>query len=332
MGAATPLRLLGWSLLLVGLLTLGLDWVGGAITHSFVVHVVYPAAFWLAADGLLALQGQRPLLLRPALWLRMILVGAGLGLVLDFHLVHLTHILVLTAITTPAWALSMYLGWGLSMPAVYSSFRAARLWLGPPWRPAVSPSALVPWLGMAGLPLAELALFFHLWVGWVPGWFVVPVFSGIFLLAEYVLGRRGRPSLLGSWLSLDPRPLLAMILASIPFTVLWEGLDVVTGSWHYRGIFLLEPRLAGVPLVAYFGYLTGYYGLFLAVWNAITPQPEGVLPLYSQGNPLPAVAVQDGLERMAATAQRGRLHVRGAAPDHGHPDRRDVRRNVEEDG
>jgi len=274
------------ALLASGLLILAAVWAVGLATGSFLVHVAYPLGFWLASDGLLALVGFRPLVRRPGAAAQMIGVGAGLGLVLDFHMVGLAGILDLTTVTTPWLALAMYVGWGLSLPAVYSSYRLARHALG--WRgqagrpaePARVPPALAPALALVGLPLAELALFFSLWVKAVPGWFVAPVFAGLWLLAEHVQARRRRPSLLGALLARDLRPLLAMALASAPFALLWEGLAALMGSWRYLNIFWLEPRLAGVPLVAYFGYLCGYYALFLAVYGAARSEGEAELPLY----------------------------------------------------
>lgn len=269
----------GIAVLLVGVAILGAVFWLGITTRSFLVHVAFPAGFWLACDGLLALAGIQPLIDQPATVVRMVFVGAGLGLALDFHMVHLTRVLDLTGVTTPALALAMYLGWGLAMPAVYSSFRLARYALGSK-RGARVPDRLTPLLGVTGLPLALLALFFHLWVGFVPGWFVVPVFTGLWLLAEYVQARRGLPSLLGSMLALDLRPVLALILAGLPFVILWEGLDVLMNSWHYQNIFLLQPRILGIPLVAYFGYIAGYNVLFLAVYGAVRTEDEGGLPIY----------------------------------------------------
>jgi hypothetical protein len=269
----------GSALLLMGLVILVAVFWLGVTTRSFLVHVAFPAGFWLTSDGLLVLVGVRPLVDQPIVVLRMLLVGAGLGLVLDFHMVHLTRILDLTAVTTPVLALAMYLGWGLCLPAVYSSYRLARDALGP-GRGARVPPQLIPVLGISGLPLALLALFFHLWVGTVPGWFVVPVFTGLWLLAEYVQIRRDRPSLLGALLARDVRPLLAIVLAGLPFVILWEGLDALMGSWQYQHIFWLQPRLLGIPLVAYFGYLSGYYVLFLAVYGAVRPEGEEELPIY----------------------------------------------------
>ena len=87
-------------------------------------------------------------------------------------------ILDLTAVTTPWLALAMYLGWGLALPAIYSSFRLASRVLGRrgSTSPPTIPAPLVGMLALIGLPLANLALFFGLWVGGIPGWFVAPVF------------------------------------------------------------------------------------------------------------------------------------------------------------
>lgn len=273
------------ALLLVaaGLVVLAGVWIVGLATGNFLVHVAFPLGVWLTADGVLARLGQRPLVERPDIAVPMIGIGAGLGLLLDFHMVALTNVLDLTAVTTPALALAMYLGWGLAMPAVYSSFRLARLAVGGDEHEtdaAAVPASLIAPLALLGLALAEVALFFHLWVAAVPGWFVAPVFAGLWLLAEYVQARRRRPSLLGALLVGDVRPLGAMVLAALPFTLLWEGLNALMTSWHYQNIFWLEPQIAGVPLVVFFGYLCGYYVLFLSVYGAVRTEDESEWPLY----------------------------------------------------
>lgn len=94
--------------------------------------------------------------------------------------------------------------------------------------------------------------------------------------------RRACPSLLGAMLAGDPRPLLAMILAGLPFVILWEGLNVFMHSWHYQRIFWLQPTLLGIPLVAYFGYIAGYNVLFLAVYGAVRTEGEEDLPIYAR--------------------------------------------------
>lgn len=221
-----------------GVLVLAMVWVVGLQTGSFLVHVAYPLGFWLAADGLRGHSGTTPLFRRPLLVGEMILVGAFLGLLLDFHMVGLVGILDLAAVTTPALALAMYVGWGLALPAAYSSYRLVLEWIAHGRSLHISP--LPGWLPLAlaliGLPLAASALFFRLWVGQPPGWLVVPVFLGLWILAEHLLIRRGRPGLLETLLAGDPRPLLAMVAASLPFTLLWEGLNAQMGSWFYRNL------------------------------------------------------------------------------------------------
>ena len=269
----------------LGLLILLSVWVIGLRTGSFLVHVAFPLGFWITSDGLMALVGFRPLVQSPVIVARMVGIGAAVGLVLDFHMVELTRILDLTAVTSPWLALAMYLGWGLALPAAYSSFRLAScaVALGrPPVREGANraPRSLASLLAAVGTPLAVLALFWRLWVGEVPAWFVVPVFAGLWLIAEHIQVRRERSSLMGSLLVGNPRPLLALALAAIPFTLLWEGLNAVMGSWRYRDIFWLEPHLLGVPFVVFFGYVCGYYVLFLSLYGAFRNENEDELALW----------------------------------------------------
>jgi hypothetical protein len=73
-----------------------------------------------------------------------------------------------------------------------------------------------------------------------------------------------------------------MIIASLPYTILWEGLNGMMGSWVYQGIFWLTPRIWNIPLVAFFGYLF-WYILFLSLLNAVTERDLGVWGISPHG-------------------------------------------------
>lgn len=265
--------------------TIAVAWVIGLNTGWFFVHVAYPFGFWMAFEGLALWAGVPSLLRRRTTVLKMVTAGAAFGLVLDFYMVHLTGILDLVAVTDAGIALQMYLGWGLCFPAVYQSYRVVLSQVGGAralTRRARTrvPDTLYGPAGVLGFALAALPLFLHLWVGGAPGYTIVSTFTGLWMISEHVQHRRGRRGLVATFLELDPRPFLAMILASLPFTLLWERLNYLMGSWEYRNIFLLEPAPAGVPLVVFFGYLCGYYVLFLSLYNAIATESERDLAIF----------------------------------------------------
>jgi len=269
-----------------GIAVIGATWLVGWRTGWFLAHVVFPVGFWLTFEGLALRLGNGSLLRRPAVLVAMTFAGACFGLLLDFYMVYLTQILDLTAVTDPGIGLQMYLGWGLCLPAVYQSYRVFLYILGK--TVCVSsrsdlrlPSWLFAPLGLLGFGLAGMTLFFRLWVGFVPGYLIVTSFLGFWLLAEHVQLRRGRPTFGTTLLQLNFAPILAMSLASLPFTLLWEGLNyLIMDSWHYQNIFLLEPRIIGIPPVVFFGYFCGYYVLFLSLYNAVRTGDEADLPFF----------------------------------------------------
>lgn len=285
-----------------GVVIIALAWAFGLSTGLFVVHVAYPLGFWLVFEGLALRMGLASLLAHPRALLMMVLAGAGFGLLLDFYMVHLTGVLNLIAVTGPGIALQMYLGWGLCLPAAYQSYRVFLHLLRRPATPGFAgqrgfPASSNLALGIAGGLLAGLPLFLKLWVGDVPEYLIVTSFIGFWLIAEHIHSRRNIRGLLSTFLAADPYPLLAMVLASLPFTFLWEGLNYFMGSWRYQNIFLLTPALAGVPLVVFFGYLCGYYVIFLSLYSAIRLRNESDLPIFSSPRGAQRSVAQDDEQR-----------------------------------
>ena len=262
--------------LLVGVLVLAAAFVVGLKTRLFFSHVLFPLGFWLVFDAAdLMLNGKsyfRRLGVNEGL--AMIAFAALLGVILDFHMVVLTRVLKFYAVTTPFTAFQMYVGWAFCLPAIYESYvmvdgllpgkrRQTRLRLN---------------LGLLGVLLFAIPIFSAMWIGRAPGWLLVLSFTGMFLIFEHIQSRRGRVTLLQS----SARPWLAMILASLPYTILWEALNGMMGSWVYQGIFWLKPRVWNIPLVALFGYLF-WYILFLSLLNAVTDRDLGVWSIRPHG-------------------------------------------------
>ncbi|HLB11382.1 MAG TPA: hypothetical protein VJO15_00330, partial [Dehalococcoidia bacterium] len=91
---------------------------------------------------------------------------------------------------------------------------------------------------------------------------------GIWLLLQYLSYRRGKANVLSSILSGYWNPLLALSVGAIFLVLSWEGLNALMQSWFYQNLFLLEPKVLGIPPVAFFGY-GAWYALFLALYGAI---------------------------------------------------------------
>jgi hypothetical protein len=271
----------GGVLLALGLAILATSWIGGAQTGWFVWHVTFPAGFWLAADGLSEWLGERPLA-RRGFWHIVALVAAGtwLGLLLDTIMVQVTGILDYVAVRDIPTALLLYVGWGFCLPAIVASYRAT--WAGlrrlpiptAPALPAAWCASLIRWAGPAGAALLASALFLRLYYPTRLGFMVAPAFLGLWLLMES-LGERLDlgPGLLDDLLAGRWASLLAMVPPALLLALTWEGLNNVMGSWAYGNLFLLEPAILGVPLVAYSGYIC-WYALFLSFHRVVSRQAE----------------------------------------------------------
>ena len=255
--------------LLVGLVILTAAFVVGLKTRLFFNHVLFPLGFWLVFDAADLMLNRKSYFRRVGLkeGLAMIALAGLLGVVLDYHMVVMTKVLKFYAVTTPFTAFQMYVGWAFCLPAIYESYVVIDGLLPGKRRHA----GMRLNLGLLGVLLLVIPLFSAMWIGKAPGWLLILSFTGMFLIFEYVQSRRGRVTLLQSGV----RPWIVMLLASLPYTILWEGLNGMMGSWVYQGIFWLRPRIWNIPLVALFGYLF-WYVLFLALLNAVSERDLGV--------------------------------------------------------
>ncbi|MFQ6001435.1 MAG: hypothetical protein ACE5LG_07165 [Anaerolineae bacterium] len=258
--------------LALGFLILVTSYTWGPKTGLFHFHIIFPLGVWFLCDGLnFRFTGRSTLHGPKRRILAMILWGALFGLFLDFQMIAVTKILRYLTVTTPLLALGLYIGWGFCLPAIYESYRLAsfltrgckRAPLPERWR-----KVLLPASGPAGAILFALPLFAFLYME-ASGPLIIPSFAGLWLLLEYGIYRKRSKGLLGSLLEGFWSPLAALTLASITLTLIWEGLGALMGSWRYQNLFWLEPRLLGVPLVAFFGYFC-WYVLFLSLHQLVS--------------------------------------------------------------
>jgi len=260
--------------LALGLLILVASYTLGPKTALFHFHIIFPLGVWLLCDGLnfrftgrSTLHGPRRKVLAMILW------GALFGLFLDFQMVAVTKILRYLSVTAPLLALGLYIGWGFCLPAIYESYRLASLLTRGFTKRALVPTrwrkALLSTSGPVGMILFAFPLFAFLYLD-ASGPLIIPAFAGLWLLLEYgIYRRRGSKGLLESLLEGFWSPLAALTLASMTLTLIWEGLNALMGSWRYQNLFWLEPRLLGVPLVAFFGYFW-WYLLFLSLHQLVS--------------------------------------------------------------
>jgi hypothetical protein len=188
-------------------------------------------------------------------------------------MVVLTGILEFQAIPDAFTAFQMYVGWAFCLPAIYESYVVILSLM--PDRSCMMSTAEQPlrpapgMLRLVGPLLVAIPIFSAMWRNSAPGWLLILSFTGMFLTLEYAGWRRHRTPLLPANLRRDWRPWVAMALASLPYTFLWEGLNGIMGSWVYRRIFWLEPQIMTIPPVAFLGYVF-WYVLFLSLLNAVS--------------------------------------------------------------
>jgi hypothetical protein len=259
--------------LALGLLILVASYALGPKTCLFHFHIIFPLGFWFICDGINFRFTGRSTLHGPKEKIAgMILWGALFGLFLDFQMIAVTEILRYLAVTSPLLALGLYIGWGFCLPAIYESYRLASLLTRGFGKRAPLPQrwrkVLLSASGPLGAILFALPLFTFLYIK-TSGPLIIPSFAGLWLLTEYSIYRKGSRGLLGSLLEGFWSPLAALGLASITLTFAWEGLNALMGSWQYQNLFWLEPRLLGIPLVAFFGYFC-WYVLFLSLHQLVS--------------------------------------------------------------
>lgn len=258
--------------LALGFLILVASYAWGPKTGLFHFHIIFPLGVWLLCDGLnFRFTGRSTLHSPKRRILGMIFWGALFGLFLDFQMIAVTKILRYLAVTTPLLALGLYMGWGFCLPAIYESYRLASL-LTRGFERALLPQrwreVLLSASGPVGAILFALPLFAFLYMD-ASGPLIIPTFAGLWLLSEYGIYRKGSKGLLGRLLEGFWSPLAALTLASVTLTLAWEGLGALMGSWHYQNLFWLEPRLLGIPPVAFFGYFC-WYVLFLSLHQLVS--------------------------------------------------------------
>lgn len=258
--------------LALGFLILVASYTGGTKTGLFRFHIIFPLGVWLLCDSLnFHLTGRSTLHGPKEKTAGMILWGALFGLFLDFQMIAVTKVLHYLTVNTPLLTLGLYLGWGFCLPAIYESYRLASLLtrgfgkktLPERWRRVLLSSS-----GPLGAILFALPLFAFLYME-PSGYFIIPGFAGLWLLLEYGIYRKRAKGLLESLLEGFWSPLAALTLASMTLTLVWEGLNSLMGSWQYQNLFWLEPRLLGVPPVAFFGYFC-WYVLFLSLYQLVS--------------------------------------------------------------
>jgi len=262
--------------LLLGIVVLAAAFAVGLRTRLFFNHVLFPLGFWLVFDAADLMLNKTSFFRRlgSKQGLVMIALAGMFGVILDYHMVVLTKVLKFYAIETPLTAFQMYVGWAFCLPAIFESYVVVDSLLhGKPRHTDVRLN-----LGLLGVLLLVIPIFSAMWIGKAPGWLLILSFMGMFLILEHIQSRRGRETLLQS----GTRPWIAMILASLPYTILWEGLNGMMGSWVYQDIFWLKPTIWSIPLVAFFGYLF-WYILFLSLLNAVTERDLGVWGISPNG-------------------------------------------------
>ena len=237
--------------------------------ESFITMVI---GYWLFFDALNQILYKESLLskFKPKQIAKIVSLGALAGLVLDFNMT-LTQIIEYYTMNNLWNIFLLYFGWGICLLAMYenyvfflrilsklgeSGFRLFPVWLN---KSILENSS---WIGVLSI-LFVFLFFVH---STVPGWFVIFLFLGKWLVLESFNYKQNKSGMLKSLLKGNLNPAIAIWPAAILFCFAWEGMNLRMGHWAYVNLFWLEPKIFGIPLVAFFGYFC-WFAIYLSSYE-----------------------------------------------------------------
>lgn len=235
--------------------------------ESFITMVI---GYWLFFNGLNKILFKESLLTKFKPWqiLKIIALGGLAGLVLDFFMT-LTHIIEYYTVNNIWIGFLLYLGWGISLLAMYESYvffsRIINLKFGFKFLPDQIIKCVLKHSAIIGSLLILIVFVFFVHSS-IPYWFVILLFLGSWLIVEYFDHKQSKSGLLKTLLDGDWNPVLALLLAAILFSIAWEAMNAPMQHWAYVNLFWLEPRILGVPFIAFFGYFC-WFVIFLTSYR-----------------------------------------------------------------
>jgi hypothetical protein len=254
--------------------------LGIGFGHIPFLHMSFEIGYWLFFDSVAYHLSGTSLLHR--IWKRkrllfyLIFAGALLGAAFDFYGILITGMWEYPVVTDVPGIASLYVAWGITVLMYYSSYRVFSIIIkkefgefGKKLLSKPQEKTVFSWIGIAGSVLLIIPVIAYLFPGNYPNpaLFASSLF-GLWFLAEYVEYRRHERSLLKDILEGKWVPLAAVIAGSVICGLVWELLNVHTGSWLYKNIPFADFQILGIPIIIIIGW-PALYVIFLSFYRAV---------------------------------------------------------------
>jgi hypothetical protein len=252
--------------LFLGIIVITLGVMSGWLYDQYVSFILMVTGYYLVFEGLNSFWRRKGPSEKLVMFSLGVLFGALLGVLLDFDMISAG---IMKYRTMDNWfnLFLLYLGWGISFPAMYESYMFISHF-APTVKTKIFPKRVIMLYNQlslfVGLILNAVVVVIFLHRG-IPGYFAIFMFLGNFLILDYIATKITGLRNLGSILmSGDLKALSPMIISAALFCIAWEGMNVPMGHWQYQNIFWLTPTFIGIPMVAFFGYFC-WFVIYLSV-------------------------------------------------------------------
>jgi len=243
------------------------------------LHLSFEIGYWLFFDSIAFHLSGSSLLHR--IWMRkrllfyLIFVGALAGAAFDFYGVLLTRVWEYPVVTDIFGFVNLYVAWGVVLLMYYSSYRVfsiiIRKEFGEFGKKLISKpheKLVFSWVGILGSLLLIIPIVAYLFPANYPNLilFASSLF-GLWFISEYVEYKRHERSLLKDILEGYWNPLVAIIVGSVVCSLVWEFLNIKTGSWLYKNLPFMNLEVLGIPVLVVVGW-PALYVIFLSFYRA----------------------------------------------------------------
>lgn len=245
----------------------------GWSSNLYIAFVTMVTGYWLIFDSLNKAFFKESLLtkFKPRHFIKIVFLGALLGIVLDFDMT-LTKVIEYYTMNNLWNIFLLYLGWGVSLPAMYEGYCFFSRWLskifgkiGFEFLPKRIEVFVLESSGLIGALLILFVFLFFIHSS-VPGFFIVFLFLGNWLVLEYIQHKKAESGLLETILRGNFIPVFGIAISAVLFCIAWESMNLPMGHWAYVNLFWLESKILGIPLVAFFGYFC-WFAIYLSFYK-----------------------------------------------------------------
>lgn len=244
------------------------------------LHLSFEIGYWLFFDSIAYHLSGTSLLHR--IWKRkrllfyLIFLGALVGGAFDFYGVLLTRVWEYPVVTDIFGYVNLYVAWGFVLLMYYSSYRVFSIIIrkefgrfGEKLVSKPNEKTVFSWVGILGSLLLIIPIVAYLFPANYPNVLLFALsILGLWFISEYVEYQRHERSLLKDILEGYWNPVAAIIAGSVICSLVWEYLNIQTGSWMYKNLPLMSWEILGVPVLVIIGW-PALYVIFLSFYRAV---------------------------------------------------------------